>query len=109
MFMTFLAYPSVAKRKSVLAGGLLVGAVLTFSCTAGVKPSTPGTAGNGGSGPGVGGTTGGGGGGTSGSGGSAGGPPIGGFGGGGGGCQMATYTFEPKIPTVYLVVDRSGS
>jgi hypothetical protein len=26
-----------------------------------------------------------------------------------GGCQMKNYTFEPKIPTVYLLVDRSGS
>jgi hypothetical protein len=26
-----------------------------------------------------------------------------------GACQQAQYTFEPKIPTVYLVVDRSGS
>ena len=25
------------------------------------------------------------------------------------GCQHTQYTFEPKIPTVYLVVDRSGS
>ena len=24
-------------------------------------------------------------------------------------CQMAAYTFEPKIPTVYVLVDRSGS
>jgi hypothetical protein len=24
-------------------------------------------------------------------------------------CQMANYTFEPKIPTVFLLVDRSGS
>jgi hypothetical protein len=24
-------------------------------------------------------------------------------------CQMASYTFEPKIPTVFLLVDRSGS
>jgi hypothetical protein len=31
---------------------------------------------------------------------------------GGGGapaCQMASYTFAPKIPTVYVMVDRSGS
>ena len=26
-----------------------------------------------------------------------------------GACQQAMYKFEPKIPTVYLVVDRSGS
>ena len=24
-------------------------------------------------------------------------------------CQMAQYTFEPKIPTIYVLVDRSGS
>jgi hypothetical protein len=28
---------------------------------------------------------------------------------GGGTCQTAAYTFTPKIPTVYLAVDRSGS
>ena len=27
----------------------------------------------------------------------------------GGGCQMAKITYEPKIPTVYILVDRSGS
>lgn len=26
-----------------------------------------------------------------------------------GACQMATYKFEPKIPTLYVMVDRSGS
>ena len=42
-------------------------------------------------------------------------PPIGGIGGivtnpdSGIGCQHTQYTFDPKIPTVYLVVDRSGS
>jgi hypothetical protein len=52
----------------------------------------------------------------------AGGSPIAGAGGASGGsagtadggtgnmpCQMANYTFEPKIPTVFLLVDRSGS
>ena len=38
---------------------------------------------------------------------------VGGFGGivttDAGACQQANYTFEPKIPTVYLLVDRSGS
>ena len=84
-----------------------------LGCTAGVQPTPVGTAGTGGgSNPGAGGTS---------SSGSAGtGPgiagttgPIGGFGGstndGGMGCQHTSYTFEPKIPTVYLVVDRSGS
>jgi hypothetical protein len=28
---------------------------------------------------------------------------------GGSACQMAKYNFEPKIPTVYVMVDRSGS
>ena len=32
-----------------------------------------------------------------------------GTGGTGGICQMASLNYEPKIPTVYLVVDRSGS
>jgi hypothetical protein len=32
-----------------------------------------------------------------------------GTGGGAGICQTAEFNFEPKIPTVYLVVDRSGS
>jgi hypothetical protein len=37
--------------------------------------------------------------------------PAAGSGGGGGApaCQMASYTFAPKIPTVYVMVDRSGS
>ena len=88
----------------------LVGAV---GCTAGVKPAATATAGSSGaSGPG-----------TAGSGGSA---PTGGGGSGlvtgqggqgntvvinpdAGACQQGSYTFEPKIPTVYLVVDRSGS
>ena len=29
--------------------------------------------------------------------------------GGAAACQMASYSFEPKIPTVYVMVDRSGS
>ena len=29
--------------------------------------------------------------------------------GGSGPCQMAEYTFEPKIPTVFMLVDQSGS
>src|SRR5215831_1019443 len=110
MFMTFLAYPAVGQRKSALAAGLLVGAVLVLGCTAGVKPSGPGTGGSGGSGPGVGGTTGGG---TTGTGGV--GPGMAGSAGtivinpDAGPCQQVQYSFDPKIPTVFILVDRSGS
>jgi hypothetical protein len=92
-----------------LLGAALVAAL---GCQAGVKPtSSTGKGGTGGSAsPGTAGTSavGTGGNGTAGSS-----PPIGGFGGiatnDGGACQHTQYTFEPKIPTVYLVVDRSGS
>jgi len=110
--MSVFAYRVAAQRTSTLAPillTLLTAAGLVISgCAAGVKPTPTGTAGAGGGfGPGLGGTQG-----TAGnSGGSA--PPIGGFGGSGsgtgGGCQHTEYHFEPKIPTVYLVVDRSGS
>jgi hypothetical protein len=36
-------------------------------------------------------------------------PSNGGMTGVAGACQMANYNFEPKIPTVYVMVDRSGS
>ena len=107
--MSLFAYRVAAQRKSTLAPVLLtaVGLVI-LGCAAGVKPTPTGTAGTGGGfGPGIGGTQGSAG--NSGSAGTA--PPIGGFGGSGpgGGCQHTEYEFEPKIPTVYLVVDRSGS
>src|SRR5262245_51599277 len=81
-----------------------------LGCTAGVKPTPSGAAGTGGgSSPGAGGTSSAG---VAGTGGSA--PPIGGIGGittndSGVGCQHTQYTFDPKIPTVYVLVDRSGS
>jgi hypothetical protein len=106
--MSPLAYRVAAHRKSTLAPALLTAAGLVIlGCSAGVKPTPTGTAGTGGGfGPGLGGTQG-----SAGS--TGGGPPIGGFSGSGsgtgGGCQHTEYTFEPKIPTVYLVVDRSGS
>jgi hypothetical protein len=107
--MSVLAYRVAAPRKSTLAPVLLTAAGLVIlGCSAGVKPTATGTAGTGGSfGPGIGGTQGNGG--NTGSAGNT--PPIGGFGGSGtgGGCQHTEYEFEPKIPTVYLVVDRSGS
>src|SRR5262245_9829593 len=106
--MSNLTYPIVAQRKSVLALALFAaGALGGLGCSAGVKsPSTSSGGTSGGvSGPGAGGTQGSAG--TSGLGGSA--PPLGGFGGSGnvdgGGCNHTSYMFEPKIPTVYLVVD----
>ncbi|HXT99793.1 MAG TPA: hypothetical protein VN903_02300 [Polyangia bacterium] len=96
-----------------VASALLCGALLPWlACSAGVKPTgTQGAAGTGGgSNPGAAGTSSSG---AAGTGGSA--PPLGGFGGSGMnndsgvGCQHTQYTFEPKIPTVYLLVDRSGS
>jgi hypothetical protein len=91
------------------AVGVLV-LVAAVGCTAGVKPATTATAGSSGaSGPGSGGSA------PTGSGGSG---IVTGQGGQGntvvinpdaGACQQGSYTFEPKIPTVYLVVDRSGS
>jgi hypothetical protein len=77
------------------AGGLAgttTGAAGTGGSTGGNSSSgNSGTTGIGGVTAGAAGTTGSGGGGT------------------GGICQMATLEYEPKIPTVYLVVDRSGS
>jgi hypothetical protein len=91
------------------AVGVLV-LVAAVGCTAGVKPATTATAGSSGaSGPGSGGSA---------PTGSAGSGIVTGQGGQGntvvinpdaGACQQGSYTFEPKIPTVYLVVDRSGS
>src|SRR5436190_12390816 len=111
MCMTSFAYPAVTQRKSVLLAGLVAGAALAFGCTAGVKPTATGTGGSGGSGLGVGGTTGGGG--TTGAGGL--GPGMGGSAGtivinqDAGPCQQVNYSFDPKIPTVFILVDRSGS
>jgi len=96
----------VTQRKFALALVILAAGSMTLGCKAGVKPTpTPGTGGSG-NGPGTGGTTG--------AAGSNGGPGFGGFGGSisinpdAGACQK-DYTFEPKIPTVILLVDRSGS
>src|SRR5262245_56440175 len=103
--MIHFAYPIAAPRKSARAGLLLAVMSAALACSAGVKPTPVGT---GGSGPGTGGTqAAGGGAGTR--------PPLGGIGGivtnpdAGSMCQQADYTFEPKIPTVILLVDRSGS
>src|SRR5436190_14827510 len=103
--MADLAYVAATQRKSALA---LATALLLWGCSAGVKPSTTGTAGTG---PGTGGNQG-----TAGTQGRGGtGPGIAGFGGSiitnpaAGSCQTTDFMFEPKIPTVYLVVDRSGS
>jgi len=108
--MNNFAYPAAAQRRSARYVRLLVGAaVLAIGCKAGVVASTG--KGGSGAGPGAGGAVGTAG--TTGTGGSSG-PGLGGFGGivtnpDAGACQQANYTFEPKIPTVYLVVDRSGS
>src|SRR5438128_1106444 len=107
--MTSFAYVAAVQRKSALWVGLLAGALLTVGCAAGVKPTTAGAAGNGGSGPGAGGTTGAGGsitgrgGGNPGSGGTIATNPD------AGPCQQVNYSFDPKIPTVFILVDRSGS
>jgi hypothetical protein len=107
--MSLFAYRVAAQRKSTLAPVLLTAVGLVISaCAAGVKPTPTGTAGTGGGfGPGIGGAQG-----SAGS--SGGGPPVGGFGGivvnpDAGACQQKEYTFEPKIPTVIVLVDRSGS
>jgi hypothetical protein len=109
--MTHLAYVPVPQRKFALAAILFTAATMTLGCTAGVTATpTPGSAGRGGSGAGTAGTTG-----NAGSSAGGSGPGIGGFAGtivinqDAGACQQGSYTFEPKIPTVYLVVDRSGS
>jgi hypothetical protein len=107
--MVHLAYPLAAQRKFALALLVFAAGSVTLGCKAGVTATpSPGTGGHAGTaGPGAGGTTGTGGNGMAGTA-----PPIGGFGGstdGGTACQHTAYTFEPKIPTVYLLVDRSGS
>jgi len=106
--MAQLAYPLAAQRKFALALVVFAAGSMTLGCKAGVVATpSPGTGGAG-AGTGTAGTTGSGGS-------SAGGPGIGGFAGtiminpDAGACQQGSYTFEPKIPTVYLVVDRSGS
>jgi len=101
--------------QAISAGVLFTGAALmaALGCSAGVRANPTGAGGKGGiTGPGTAGTSASGAAGN-GLGGST--PPIGGIGGivtnpdGGMGCQHTMYTFDPKIPTVYLVVDRSGS
>lgn len=96
-------------------GGAMAG---SSAATAGTDPGTGGssaTAGAAGSsGDGAGATAGDGAGGAvaGGAGGGAAGSAAAAASGGSGGsmpCQMANYTFEPKIPTVFLLVDRSGS
>src|SRR6476646_4513202 len=109
--MNNFAYPAAARWRSARTIQLLAGvAVVALGCKAGVVASN-GKGGAGGAGPGAGGAVGTAG--TTGTGGSSG-PGLGGFGGivtnpDAGACQQANYTCEPKIPTVYLVVDRSGS
>src|SRR5262245_15415751 len=98
----------IAAPRQLLLAIALVGAVgqATGGCSAGVKATPTGTGGN--AGTGTAGTQGGGGNGMAGTI-----PSFGGSFGGGmapdGGCQQADYHFEPKIPTAYLLVDRSGS
>jgi hypothetical protein len=110
--MTHLAYVRVSRPKLPLAAMLFTAAALTLGCKAGVV-ATPTPAGGGGAGGAASGNAG-----STGSGGSAqggSGPGLGGFAGtivinqDAGSCQQGSITFEPKIPTVYLVVDRSGS
>jgi hypothetical protein len=92
---------------------LAVLAIATGGCSAGVKATGAGAAGNGGSSPlGSAGTGGSGGGFTTGLGGVGSGGTTGAAGSGNadaGGCQTAMVKGIPKFSTVYLVVDRSGS
>jgi hypothetical protein len=97
------AWQSAAMRRAAVVVALTAAA----GCAAGVKPAMTGAAGSGASG--VAGSGGSGGSATAGRGGSF---SLAGQGGtiaDAGACQMKDFTFEPKIPTVYLVVDRSGS
>jgi hypothetical protein len=97
------AWQSAAMRRAAAVVVLTAAA----GCTAGVKPATTGMAGSSAGASGVAGSSG-----SAGRGGSFG---LAGQGGtiavnpDAGACQMKDFTFEPKIPTVYLVVDRSGS
>ena len=106
------SHPLARVGKSPVLLLLCAAFVPWLGCTAGVKSTVAGAAGTGGgSNPGVGGTSSSGAAGT-GTAGSTG--LIGGFGGittndSGMGCQHTQYTFDPKIPTVYVLVDRSGS
>jgi hypothetical protein len=97
---------------------LVVLCLATLGACAGTHVSTSGSGGtSGGSGgPGSGNSGGGGGGGNTGNGGGGGGGVTGTGGsagdvgtGAGGACQTATVIFQPKIPTVFVLVDRSGS
>jgi hypothetical protein len=110
--MTRVAYPVAAHGKSAHPHWALLvfGAVaMAAGCKAGVVATQSGTGGHAGSSSGSAGTQG------SGGTGNVGGPGLDGFDRSimidpdAGACQQAQYTFEPKIPTVYLVVDRSGS
>jgi hypothetical protein len=110
--VTHLAY-SGRGIASFVAGALALGALAAAGCTAGVRMSSAGSGGSTGSG-------GSGGKGGSGTGGQV---VVTGTGGGGGdvviatdagpsdaaGCQTADVMFAPTNPTVYLLVDRSGS
>ena len=97
------AWESAAMRRAAV----VVALTAVAGCAAGVKPAATGTAGSGASG-----VAGSGGSATAGRGGSF---ALAGQGGtitvnpDAGACQMKDFTFVPKIPTVYLVVDRSGS
>jgi len=97
-------------------GGAPANGGTSTSSGSGGAPANGGSPGNGGTttqsnGGASGGTTSSANGGTSTSSGSGGGgaPASGGMTGAAGACQMAKYNFEPKIPTVYVMVDRSGS
>jgi hypothetical protein len=119
--MTRIAYSRRAPAVWARVGtpGIVGAAFVAFAqlaCTAGVKPSQAGAAGTtgaaaaGGSGLGGTGTAGTGSSGTTGSGGTTGTAATGGTTPtDAGACQQAEVMFVPKIPTVYLLVDRSGS
>jgi hypothetical protein len=112
--MIRFAYRLMHVGKSAALRRMAAALVLTAAagCTAGVKPAATGTAGSSGGASGVAGS-----GGTASTAGRGGTGLISPVGTGGavstnpdaGACQMKDFTFEPKIPTVVLLVDRSGS
>ena len=110
--MVRFAYSFVVSGTSAAMwrAAFVVALTAAAGCAAGVKPTAQGTAGS--SSGGTSGVAGAGGTSSTGRGGSF---SLAGQGGSvttnpdAGACQQAMYKFEPKIPTVYLVVDRSGS
>ena len=114
--MNHLAYTGRGRATLLVAGSAAALWLGAFGCTAGVKMSVAGTGGSGA-------TVGQGGSGATGGSGTGGRVIVTGSGGGGGdvvvtgdagpsdaaGCQTSDVMFSPTIPTVFILVDRSGS